>query len=204
MQKYGHTRRWLNTWPLLDGNWPFESKWRFKLIPRLQARKMLQGWAKATGSNAEAGGNAQTEFKRLLQKLLGEPPGPVRRSDYIRIADSCFMLSDFCFLTFSRASDSSGLESRYYLGLATAAMKRISALFGKGLQYGNWGCDDTMHWLQKCRWCQFSPARLLVLTPAGLLLKWSGLRLLTSQPLHCVVDHFCDSNLSCSPGKIFY
>lgn len=85
--------------------------------------------------NAEDGGTAQTQCKQFLQKLLGEPSGLVKRSDYIRIADSCFRLSDFCFLTFSRASDSSGLESRYYLGLATAAMKRITVLKSKGSQY---------------------------------------------------------------------
>lgn len=100
---------------------------------------------------------------------MGEPSGPVRRSDYISIADSCFRLSDFCFLTFSRTSDSSGLESRCYLGLATAAMKRISVLLSKGSHYRDWECDNAMHWLQQCSWCQFPPARLLVLTPAEMV-----------------------------------
>lgn len=97
--KRGHTRRWPNARPRLDGSWPFGSKWRLKLIVRLQARKTLQGWAKATGSNAEAGGTAQREFKQLLQKLLGEPPGPVRRSD--RIRNSRFLLQSLWFLLFN-------------------------------------------------------------------------------------------------------
>lgn len=120
------------------------------------------------------------------------------------MAESCSILSDCCFLTLYRASDSSGLESKYYLGVATAAMKRISVFLSKGSQHRDWGYESVVCWLQQCSWCQLFLVRLLVLTFALLLLKWSGLRTPISQLFHYVVGHFSDSNQSCNPGKILY
>lgn len=65
----------------------------------------------------EKKGQTRKVDSKLLQKILGKPPGPVKNSNCIRITHSCFRLPDLCLLTFSKAD----LKNRYYLGVAAAA-----------------------------------------------------------------------------------